>query len=88
MRSKTLPPNTPLTVSVSGTAPLVTDQDTGAGDAGADTSGADNSQNPSVNSRADTGAGAATATATAMPARLDSLKWVLVAGFGALLPWA
>lgn len=76
--------NTPLTVSVSGTAPLVTDQDTGAGDAGADTSGADNSQNPSVNSRADTGEGATTATATAMPARLDSLKWVLVAGFGAL----
>jgi hypothetical protein len=76
--------NTPLTVLVSGTAPLTTDQDSGAGGAGSGAPSGDDSQNPSVNSRADTGEGATTATATTMPARLDSLKWVLVAGFGAL----
>ena len=81
--------NTPLTVSVSGTAPIAAGQDGGGGgaDSGASSGGSatDNSQNPSVNSRADSGAAdATTATATAMPARLDSLKWVLVAGFGAL----
>lgn len=78
--------NAPVTVSVSGTAPIPPDQsasDSSAGP-GSGSSSADDSQNPSVNSRADSGDGATTATATAMPARLDSLKWVLVAGFGAL----
>ena len=46
--------------------------------------GADDSQNPSVNSRADSGQQAPSATATALPARLDSLKWIIVAGFAAL----
>jgi hypothetical protein len=87
---QTVAANTPMTVSISGTAPVATDQDSGAAGSGSDSgtnSGAspgDDSQNPSVNSRADTGNAAATATATAMPARLDSLKWVIVAGFGAL----
>ncbi|MGH9746773.1 MAG: hypothetical protein ACRD59_11765, partial [Candidatus Acidiferrales bacterium] len=51
---------------------------------GSGASGADASQNPSVNSRADSGGDAATATATAIPARLDSLKWILVGGFAAI----
>ena len=46
--------------------------------------GGDPSQNPSVNSRADTGGDGATATATTIPARLDSLKWILVGGFVAI----
>ncbi len=81
---ETVAANTPLTVSISGTAPIATDQGAGAGAASSGASSGDDSQNPSVNSRADTGGAAAAATATAMPARLDSLKWVLVAGFGAL----
>jgi hypothetical protein len=55
----------------------------GGGPAG----GSDNSQNPSVNSRAadSSGAGgAASVTATAIPARLDSLKWVLTGGFASI----
>jgi hypothetical protein len=78
---ETVAANTPLTVSISGTAPIATDGGSGAS-AGAPAG--DDSQNPSVNSRADSGGGPGAATATAMPARLDSLKWVLVAGFGAL----
>ena len=79
---KSVAANTPMTVSVSGTAPATPNQDAAAGGAGG--SGADNSQDPSVNSRADSGGAATTAAATAMPARLDSLKWILVGGFGAL----
>jgi hypothetical protein len=78
---ETVAANTPLTVSISGTAPIATDGGTGASSGG---SAGDDSQNPSVNSRADSGGAPGAATATAMPARLDSLKWVLVAGFGAL----
>lgn len=63
--------NAPVEVSVSGTAPIPT------ADAGGPP---DDSGNPSVNSRA-AGAGEAVTT---FPARLDSLKWILVAGFGAL----
>jgi hypothetical protein len=37
-----------------------------------------------VNSRAEAGGDAATATATTIPARLDSLKWILVGGFAAI----
>lgn len=81
---ETVAANTPLTVSISGTAPIATDQGAGAGGSSSGAPSGDDSQNPSVNSRADTGGAAAAATATAMPARLDSLKWVLVAGFGAL----
>jgi len=76
--------NAPVQISVSGTAPMP------AGNAAGDASGgpgADNSQNPSVNSRAgDSGGGVEgpTVTATAIPARLDSLKWVLTGGFAAI----
>jgi hypothetical protein len=70
--------NSPLQVSVSGTAPLV--QQDGRAQGG----GGDNSQNSSVNSRADSGGEAPAATATTLPARLDSLRWVLVSGFAAI----
>jgi hypothetical protein len=70
--------NTPLSVSVSGTAPAPAQGQGGA-------AGGDDSQNPSVNSRLDpNGTDAPTASATTLPARLDSLKWVLVGGFAAI----
>src|ERR1700730_5496236 len=56
----------------------------GGGPAGGSSAAAlaDYSQNPSVNSRADDGsADAPSASATAIPARLDSLKWILTGGF-------
>jgi hypothetical protein len=78
--------NAPVDITVSGTAPMP------AGNSGQESSGggagADNSQNPSVNSRAsDSGGGGAEApsvSATAIPARLDSLKWVLTGGFASI----
>jgi len=76
--------NAPVDITVSGTAPLPpnsADAPPGGGPAG------DNSQNPSVNSRAADGGGAgdaASVTATAIPARLDSLKWVLTGGFASI----
>jgi len=74
--------NTPLSVSVSGTAPMPASQSNGAVGG---PPGSDQSQNPSVNSRLEqSGAESLTATATTMPARLDSLKWILVGGFVAL----
>jgi hypothetical protein len=79
--------NTPVIVTVSGTAPMPAQNSGASGGSGGMTSGgggADGSQNPSVNSRADTGGDATTATATAIPARLDSLKWILVGGFAAI----
>ena len=79
--------NAPVEITVSGTAPMPRGairrrscwrRSSAAG-------GGDNSQNPSVNSRADAGAGdAASVTATAIPARLDSLKWVLTGGFASI----
>jgi len=70
--------NTPLSVSVSGTAPPPAQGQGGA-------TGGEDSQNPSVNSRLDqNGTDAPTASATTLPARLDSLKWVLVGGFAAI----
>jgi hypothetical protein len=75
--------NSAFNVSVSGTAPMVSGGQSG-GAAGAP-QGGDESQNPSVNSRADSSGGEApTVTATTLPARLDSLKWILVAGFAAI----
>jgi hypothetical protein len=60
----------PIEISVSGTAP----------EPAAPAADASDAQNPSVNSRAD-----ATDTATTiLPPRLDSLKYILVAGFAAL----
>jgi hypothetical protein len=74
---ESLPANTPVNISISGTAPIPAPSQGGAG--------ADDSQNPSVNSRLDQGgSGAPTATATTLPARLDSLKWILVVGFAAI----
>jgi len=74
--------NTPLSVSVSGTAPMPATQGNGAVGG---PPGSDQSQNPSVNSRLEqSGAESLTATATTMPARLDSLKWILVGGFAVL----
>jgi hypothetical protein len=76
--------NSPIDVSVSGTAPLpASSQGGGAAGAGAPP---DESQNPSVNSRADSGGGAAapSVSATTIPARLDGLKWILTGGFASL----
>jgi hypothetical protein len=72
---QSLASNMPFTVSVSGTAPPPPPEGAGAGDP---------SQDPSVNSRAESGGGAPTATATMLPARLDSLKWTIGAGFAAI----
>lgn len=66
---KSVPANTELTAAVSGTAPPATNADNGAG--------GDNSQSASSSD-------APTASVTTLPARLDSLKWVLVAGFAAI----
>jgi hypothetical protein len=78
--------NAPVEISVSGTAPVPSAQPGGGGGAaGASSAGAnggDDSQNPSVNSRADAAsADAPSASATTIPARLDSLKWILTGGF-------
>jgi hypothetical protein len=75
---KSVPANTKLVASVSGIAPPPDANN------GASASGADNSQNPAVNSRVDSGDTAASASVTTMPARLDSLKWIIVAGFAAI----
>jgi hypothetical protein len=64
--------NTPFSVSVSGTAPSRPQASAGGGD---------ETQDPSVNSRAGE---VPTAAATTLPARLDSLKWTIVAGFAAI----
>jgi hypothetical protein len=74
-----VPANAPVNVSISGTAPASSASQTGSTLSTAPEGEA--SQNPSVNSRADSGGEAPTAMATTMPARLDSLKWILVAGF-------
>jgi hypothetical protein len=77
--------NTSVIVNVSGTAPMRSSSQGGAGGGtAAGPAGSDGSQNPSVNSRAESSGDAATATATTIPARLDSLKWILVGGFGAI----
>jgi hypothetical protein len=76
--------NAPVAISVSGTAPMPSASQGGGGPAGASNAagGGDDSQNPSVNSRADAAsADAPSATATTVPARLDSLKWILTGGF-------
>jgi hypothetical protein len=77
--------NAPVEINVSGTAPMPSaSQGGGGGPAGAASaaSGGDDSQNPSVNSRADSASGdAVSVSATTIPARLDGLKWVLTGGF-------
>ena len=74
--------NTPVAVSVSGTAPPPPQNGAASDSAGG--AGADDSQNPSVNSRAEVGSEAPTASITTLPARLDSLKGILIAGFAAV----
>ena len=84
--------NTSVIVTVSGTAPMPSSAQSGGGGGNAGGSGGampsggagDPSQNASVNSRADSGGDAATATATTIPARLDGLKWILIGGFAAI----
>jgi len=78
--------NASVIVNVSGTAPMQSSSQGGGAGGGTTAGGAgsDGSQNPSVNSRAESSGDAATATATTIPARLDSLKWILVGGFGAI----
>lgn len=70
--------NLPAEVSVSGTAPPPpADNSAGAP--------ADGASDPSVNSRADDSSGQGPiASATTVPARLDGIKWFLVAGFAAV----
>ena len=84
---ESLAANTPLIVNVSGTAPMPSSSQgngTGGGMSGGGAAGSAGSQDPSVNSRAESAGDAATATATTIPARLDSLKWILVGGFAAI----
>jgi hypothetical protein len=71
--------NTPLSVTISGTAPPPPQEGAAAGGAPSD-----DTQNPSVNSRVETGNEAPVASLTTLPARLDSLKWIIVGGFAAL----
>ena len=73
----------PVSINVSGTAPLPSSS-SGAGE-GRSTGPPDNSGNASVNSRLEaSGAEATTVAATTVPARLDSLKWILVGGFASI----
>jgi hypothetical protein len=80
--------NAAVNIAVSGTAPMPAANQGNSAPAGGQVSGppsVDAGQSPSVNSRLETsGAEAPVTTATALPARLDSLKWVLVGGFAAI----
>jgi hypothetical protein len=78
--------NAPVAIAISGTAPMPASNPGGGAPAGAESAGApaDAGQNPSVNSRQDAGGAESSVTATTMPARLDSLKWIIVAGFAAV----
>jgi len=67
--------NTLAAVSVSGTGPIPQPESAGGGD---------DSQNPSVNSRSDSGAPTPAASVTALPPRLDSVRWYVVGGFAAI----
>jgi hypothetical protein len=73
--------NAPIAVIASGTAPPVSPD---SGTNAAPGSAGDDSQNPAVNSRADSGTEAPVASVTTVPARLDSLQWILVGGFAVL----
>ena len=85
---ESVPANSPVAIAVSGTAPMPAQNSGAAAPPGSESAGGvpgDASQNPSVNSRLEaSGAEATTAAATTLPARLDSLKWVLVGGFAAI----
>jgi hypothetical protein len=74
---KSVPANTELVASISGTAPPPSNADASPS--------SDNSQSASAGPSGDSGtASTPAANITTMPARLDSLKWVLVAGFAAI----
>jgi len=75
--------DTALNINVSGTAPMPpTNQ--GTNGSGTPPSG-DGSANASVNSRLEaSGAEGTTAATTTVPARLDSVKWILVGGFASI----
>jgi hypothetical protein len=70
--------NTPLDISVSGTAPPPS---SGAGETAGAPTGAGDAQNPSVNSRAEEGAESG---GTLLPGRLEDLRWILTGGMAAL----
>jgi len=70
-----VPANAELVASISGTAPPPSNADA--------SSGTDNSQSASAGAGSDSSSAPA-ANITTMPARLDSLKWVLAAGFAAI----
>ncbi len=73
-----VPANTPIEISISGTVP----QSAGGAESGGGAAAGDESQNPSVNSRADSGGEVAIQR---LPGRLDeNLRWILVGGFAAL----
>jgi hypothetical protein len=80
--------NSAVNIAVSGTAPMPPANAGNSSQAGGQVSGpptADAGQSPSVNSRLESsGAEALATTATTLPARLDSLKWILVGGFAAI----
>jgi hypothetical protein len=79
-----VPGNSPINVSLTGSAPMVA-ANQGGGAVGAPPGTGEASQNPSVNSRLEaSGAETPTTSATTIPARLDSLKWILVIGFAAI----
>jgi hypothetical protein len=83
-----VPAGAAFNVSASGTAPPPPAASQSGGDAGGGDAGqspADNTQNPSVNSRVETsGAEIPTASLTTFPARIDGIKWILVSGFASL----
>jgi hypothetical protein len=80
--------NSTVNIAVSGTAPMPAANSGNNPSSGGQVSGpppADAGQNPSVNSRIQSsGAEELATTATSLPARLDSLKWILVGGFAAI----
>ncbi|HYL69172.1 MAG TPA: hypothetical protein VEX69_08395 [Candidatus Limnocylindria bacterium] len=80
--------NAGVNIAVSGTAPMPAANSGNNAPTGGQVSGPppnDAGQTPSVNSRLEaSGAEALATTATSLPARLDSLKWILVGGFAAI----
>jgi hypothetical protein len=76
----------PVTISVSGTAPMpAADQGSSGTGQSAMPAGGDAAPNASVNSRLETtGAESPTTAATTMPARLDSLRWIVAGGFASI----
>ncbi len=63
-------------ISISGTGPMPPSSSSDQA--------ADDTQNPSVNSRADSSAPAPSASLTTLPTRLDSVRWYILGGFAAL----